>query len=202
MSSAAIARIPLAQYLADEAGSLAKHEWLDGAVVAMAGGTPEHSLLKTRLSNTLGWALRGRPCQPFDSDLRVVTPSGLHTYPDLTVVCGAFHPHADDADACVNPTALFEVLSPNTATYDRTEKFDHYASIAGLLAYILVDSVRVRVEVWTRTDSETWAQRRFGSGKRFQIPPLNVELAVDDVYAGWAELREQLAASRNGAAGG
>ena len=71
MSAAAIARVAYGQYLCAEATSDTKHEWLDGAVVAMAGGTPERSLLKTNLARAVGNALAGKPCRSFDSDLRV-----------------------------------------------------------------------------------------------------------------------------------
>ncbi len=192
MSSAALAHISLDQYLADEEASLDKHEWLDGVVVAMAGGTPEHALLKTNVTVSVASALRGKPCRVFDADLRVRCPSRLLTYPDLSVVCGPFVRDRSDKNAATNPTVLFEVLSPSTAAYDRGEKFDHYMTIPSLLVYVLVDHARPRIDVFTRVDEETWMLRRYGPGRRIELPFIDATITVDDVYEGWAELREEL----------
>lgn len=192
MSSAAIARVAYGQYLAAEATSDRKHEWLDGAVVAMAGGTPEHSLLKTNLARAVGNALAGKPCRSFDSDLRVRCPAtGLATYPDLTVICGPFVADHEDKDAAVNPTVLFEVLAPSTAGYDRGEKFDHYITLPTLTTYVLVDHTRVQLDVYTKVDAETWARKRYGPNARVTLLGLDAAFAVDDVYEGWQELRER-----------
>ncbi|MEI8258929.1 MAG: Uma2 family endonuclease, partial [Deltaproteobacteria bacterium] len=83
-----IAQMTLAQYLAHEAGSEVRHEFLDGTVVAMAGGTPEHGALAAAIARDLGNALLGRPCRVFSSDVRVqIEATRLTTYPDLSVVC-------------------------------------------------------------------------------------------------------------------
>lgn len=193
MFSLAHARISYATYLAEEAGSDVKHEWLDGSVVAMAGGTPDHSLLKTNLGREVSAALRGKRCRAFDSDLRVRCPAtGLGTYPDLTVICGPFIIDDEDKDAAVNPTLIFEVLSKSTASYDRTEKFDHYATLETLTTYVIVDNTRPRIDVYIKLDAESWVRKRYESGARVPLPAIDAEIAVDDVYEGWAELRARL----------
>ncbi|MSQ00632.1 MAG: Uma2 family endonuclease [Myxococcales bacterium] len=159
------------------------------------GETPEHSLLKTNLAWAVRSALSNKPCVPFDVDLRVrVQATGLATYPDLTMVCGPMRVDAEDRNAAVNPTALFEVLSTSTAGYDRGEKFDHYATIPSLRAYILVDHTRVHLDCDTPSADGSWARRGYGLGQRVRIEAIDAEIAVDDVYVRWLELRAQLAA--------
>ena len=82
--SAPIASRPMtyAEYRTREAEASQKHEYLRGGVFAMAGGTPEHARLQSRLAIELGRLLEGRPCELFSSDLRVrVLETDLSTYP-------------------------------------------------------------------------------------------------------------------------
>src|SRR5215212_6646913 len=104
----------LAEYLGFEASSNVKHEFLDGQIYAMAGGTPEHAALASAANGLLFAQLRGGNCRTYDSDLRVRTRSGLSTYPDITVVCGPSERDAADADAISNPALILEVLSRST----------------------------------------------------------------------------------------
>jgi Uma2 family endonuclease len=104
-----------AEYLAAEAVSDVRHEFLNGDVWAMAGGTPEHAALALAVGSELRQALRGRPCRAYSAPLRVrVVETGLSTYPDVTVVCGQLETALDDEDAVTNPIVLVEVLSEST----------------------------------------------------------------------------------------
>ncbi len=105
-------RASYAEYLELERSSQTKHEFVNGEIYAMAGGTPEHARLAMKLGRLLGAALDGQPCEVFGSDLRVrVVATGRATYPDLTVVCGRAELDPEDAEAVTNPTVLVEVLS-------------------------------------------------------------------------------------------
>src|SRR3954467_9363039 len=93
----AIARMSYAEYLAFEATSDTKHEYLNGEVFAMAGGTITHGALAAAVITALSSALRDRPCRVLSSDVRVrLKTTGLTTYPDLTVVCDKVEVDADD----------------------------------------------------------------------------------------------------------
>jgi Uma2 family endonuclease len=131
-------RYTYSEYLALEASSNVKHEYLDGQIYAMAGGTPEHAALAAAVIGLLFPCLRGSRCRAYDADLRVRTPTGLATYPDVTVVCGPAGRDRQDEQAVTNPTAIVEVLSRSTEDYDRADKFEHYKSLRSLQQYILV----------------------------------------------------------------
>src|SRR5690606_31274388 len=118
-----------------------KHEFLDGLVWAMAGGSPEHAAIAANIVALLVNQLAGRRCRVFSSDLRVrVKATGLATYPDVTVVCEQLELDPDDpkGHTVTNPKLLVEVLSPSTAEYDRGEKLDHYRQIESLEVILLV----------------------------------------------------------------
>jgi len=100
-----------------EEGSVIKHEFLDGVVYAMAGGSPAHAGIAASVIRLLGNALARRRCRVFTSDLRVrVEQTGLATYPDASVVSGELRLDPLDAKGhtVLNPTVVVEVLSPST----------------------------------------------------------------------------------------
>jgi Uma2 family endonuclease len=141
------------EYLARERETGLRHEFLDGQVFAMTGGTPEHARLIAEVSFALRRAVDPKQCRVFSADLRVRTPTGLSTYPDVAVVCGAVDVARDDMNAVVNPTVLVEVLSPSTEAYDRGEKWAHYRRIESLQAYVLVSPVAERIEAFVRSEA-------------------------------------------------
>ena len=181
--------VTLEQYLQAEELSTEKHEYCNGVVVAMAGGTMAHARVVTNLSGILFAQLRGRPCRPFNEAQRIVVrETGLWTYPDLSVICGAPQRAEGDRHAATNPKVIFEVLSESTAGYDQGEKFDHYATIPSLEVYVLVDSRRENVVLNTRAEGASWLRRVYGAGANFRIEAIDVELSVAEIYEGWAEL--------------
>jgi Uma2 family endonuclease len=124
---ASLHRYSFADYLAFEEASTTKHEFLDGEIYGMAGGTPEHAALSVAVSSALLAQLRGGPCRVYSSDLRVrVHATGLATYPDVTVVCGEVQRDPESVTTVVNPRIVVEVLSDATEAYDRGQKLDHY----------------------------------------------------------------------------
>lgn len=183
MSEAARRRFTFADYVRLEAFSNVRHEFVDGAIYAMAGGTPLHAHLAARLIHRLMTHLAGGPCAVFSSDLRVrVPPMGLTTYPDVTVVCGPFRTDPDDALTVVNPRVLIEVLSEGSEDYDRTEKLNHYKRIETAREIVLVSHREPLVEVWCRDDGGPWTCREARSGDVARLPSIACDLAVDDFY--------------------
>lgn len=146
-----------AEYLTFERASELKHEFLAGQVFAMTGASKAHNLISGSTYVTLYNQLRGRPCNLFPSDMRVkVTATGLHTYPDLSVVCGEAQFSDDEFDTLLNPTVIIEVLSPSTERYDRGKKFQHYRELPSLREYVLIAQDSLRVECYLRQESGSW----------------------------------------------
>jgi len=171
-----------AEYLALEAVSNVKHEFLDGEVYAMAGGTPTHAKLSAAVGGLLYQQLRGGTCRVYSSDLRVrVLATGLATYPDVTIVCGDLATDPENEDTAVNPCVVVEVLSNSTERFDRGEKLQHYRQIPSLGAVVLVWQREPRIEVWSRA-ADGWMARASGDGETAVIPVIDCALAVDDVY--------------------
>jgi len=143
------------EYLAFDEGAELKHEFFQGEVFAMTGGPFNHAAVALNISAFLAERLRGKRCRPMNSDMRLHTPSGLDTYPDVSVFCG--QPQLTDRQCTLlNPVVIVEVLSPTARSYDRGDKFTLYRSIASLRDYLLVDSEQTFVEHFRRTDQGEW----------------------------------------------
>lgn len=148
-------QIDRAEYLRFDETSPVKHEFYRGEMFAMAGGTFSHAKISLNITSYLHTLLRGNPCQPMNSDMRVSTPSGLDTYPDVSVYC--HEPELIDNDCTLlNPVLIVEVLSPGTRSYDRGDKFMLYRSIPSLRDYVLVESESVLVEHYQRVGPHEW----------------------------------------------
>jgi Uma2 family endonuclease len=176
-------RYTYADYVALELYSTTKHEFLDGEIYAMAGGSDEHSALAIRTLGALDAAVGERPCRVHSSDLRIyVEAIGLATFPDGAVICGPFkqHPPSPNATA-VNPVVLLEVTSDSSEAYDLGEKFDAYRTIATLREYVVVSHRERRITVHHR-DAETWRTRSAIAGGCVRVDTLEVDLEVDAIY--------------------
>jgi Uma2 family endonuclease len=172
-----------AEYIALERSSNVKHEYFDGVIYAMAGGSREHSAIAANIIVLLGLGLRGRPCAVHTSDLRIlVSETGLETYPDVTVVCGAAQIDTQDRNVITNPIVVVEVTSPSTVDYDRGEKVEHYKRIPSLREIVLVDHRERVVEVVRREEHGQWTRHETRAGAAARLVSLGCELPVDEVY--------------------
>jgi len=184
MSSAAKAKITVQEYLAMERVSEIKHEFYDGDIFDMTGGTPAHSLIASNIIREAGNALKSRPCVVFNSDLRVkVNPSGLYTYPDVTIVCGQQQFDDDQRDTLVNPTVIVEVLSKSTAIYERGAKSKQFRKIESLQALILVEQDSPVVEVYRRQPEGNWLLTEATDlSESIAIQPLGISIPLSEIY--------------------
>jgi Uma2 family endonuclease len=176
-------RSTLEEYVRLEAHANVKHEFVDGWIFAMAGGTPEHAALAASVITALGRQLEERRCRVFTSDARVfVAEPNVVTYPDASVVCGQLERHDVDKLAIVNPTLVVEVLSPRTEEYDRGDKLDYYRGIAALREVVLVAHDRPRIEIVRRGDDGAWTIDAFGPGEVARLRSIDCELRVDEIF--------------------
>ncbi|GAA4006749.1 Uma2 family endonuclease [Hymenobacter fastidiosus] len=172
------------EYLATERDAEFKSLYYQGEVFAMSGASRAHNLLVSNLIISLGSRIGDR-CSVFPSDMRVhVAANGLYTYPDVSVVCGE-EEYLDEAylDTLLNPVVLVEVLSKSTAKGDRSSKFLLYKSIPSLQQYVLVDSQRVSIAVYSRAAAGSWLFQEYqGLDAVLPLPALGLELPLAEVY--------------------
>jgi Uma2 family endonuclease len=174
----------LRDYLDVEEISVVRHELIDGEILAMAGGTPEHAALSSAIPALLGRQLSGRPCRTYSADLRIrVQATGLATYADASVVCDPVLRDPTSPTHVLNPKAIFEVLSPGTEFYDRGEKREQYQRIDTLCEYVLLSQEAPRVELWSRANtSDTWSYAVYGSGDVLDLRSIGCRLDLDELY--------------------
>ena len=177
-------RYTYADYVALERESPTKHEFLDGEIYAMAGGSEEHSALAAEVLRVLGNAVGERPCRVHTSDLRIyVEAAGLATFPDGSVICGALEQHAaSPAATALNPSVLLEVTSDSSEEYDTGLKLEHYQTIPSLRDIVLVSHRERRITVYQRADTGPWTARVAIDGGRVIVASLGCELVVDAIY--------------------
>lgn len=179
MSNLALAQpITVEDYLAGEALSPIRHEYVAGEVFAMAGASEAHATIALNLAALLRAHVRGGPCRVYIADMKLRVDAAFF-YPDVFVTC-------DPADAS-EPLAkrrarvVCEVLSESTEGYDRGGKFAAYRALDSLEAYLLIDSRSRSVEVFRR-QSAGWLLEPVPADGRLDIPEIGFECSVDALY--------------------
>lgn len=172
-------------YLEEERKALEKSEYYNGEIFAMAGATKEHNAIVGAILGELYGFLKGKQCNVYPSDLRIHNNENtLYTYPDVTVVCGKEKYLDDEFDTLLNPTVIFEVLSPATENYDRGTKFKLYRSIPSLKNYILVSSTEYAAEIFTRKENDEWVLNTTkDKDGHIYISAIDYNLSLADVYS-------------------
>ena len=170
-------------YLRLEETSNVRHEYFEGEIYAMAGGSPAHAALAVEIATALNIQLRGGPCRVFSSDLKLrVLATGLATYADVTVVCGPLERDPDSSVTVTNPRLVVEVTSDGSERYDRGEKLEHYRGAASIEAVILVSHREPRIDLWQRLSDGRWGETIAGAGASLEVASLGCRLVVDDIY--------------------
>ena len=177
-------RYTYAEYVALERQSPTKHEFLDGEIYAMVGGSEEHSALAAEVLRALGNAVGDRPCRVHTSDLRIyVEAVGLSTFSDGAVVCGPLEQHRPSPDAtALNPVVILEVTSDSSEEYDTGTKLEAYRTIPSLQDLVIVSHRERRITVHHRGDRGEWAARVAISGGRIVVESMAATLVVDEIY--------------------
>jgi Uma2 family endonuclease len=188
MPVAKVKRVSAEEYLKAEELSAERHEYHDGEVLMMAGGTYRHSVVITNSLVGIQGRLKGKPCRASEANTRVVSiHARSYVYPDITVVCG--EPQFDPADkkqsTITNPTLVVEVVSESTEAYDRGDKFSRYRECVSLKQYVLISTTRPEVETYLRRDDGTWVFSAFsGLDAVVTLSAIGVDLPLSEVYDG------------------
>jgi Uma2 family endonuclease len=174
--------VSVADYLAGELVSETKHEYSGGYVYAMAGAKNVHNRIAVALYGSFYAQLRGKPCEPFNSDTKVRIQLPTHTrfyYPDGMVVC---QPNAADESFQDKPVVIAEVVSEATRRVDEGEKREAYLAIPTLSAYLLIETDSPRVVVHRRGENGFVAEAYEGTGAAVPLEAIDVELPLAELY--------------------
>ena len=182
MAHAAAKAMTLEAFLVWEAQSPVRHEFSGGHLWAMGGASLGHGLIASALHLALGQHLKGSPCQVIASDLKVlVRATSSAYYPDLVVLCEGLE--SPEALFTERPRVLVEVFSPTTEALDRGKKFEDYALLPSLQAYVLVDPGRPSILVKRRARLEAqWRTEALGPEDMLRLPSIEFEHPVIDLY--------------------
>lgn len=181
MSNLAVsAFVTVGDYLAGEAESPIKHEYVDGEVFAMGGASDAHVTIAGNVFSLLRAHLRGGPCRVYITDMKLwLEPANAFFYPDVFVTCSAAD--AAETDFKRAPTVVIEVLSKSTEGYDRGNKFARYRLLDSLEEYVLIDSRRRAIEVFRR-HADGWLLQPAAEDGPFELRTLDFGCAMGEVY--------------------
>ena len=172
-------------YLEMERQSATRHEFIDGEIFQMAGESLSHSRICINLGGEVRNRLKGKSCEALSPNMKVRTSTAsLFSYPDLTIVCGEPQFHDTKKDVLVNPKVIIEVLSPSTAEYDRTTKFQKYRmGNETLTDYILVSQDKIFVEHFAKQSNGIWGYQSFAElNVFFEIESIKTDLSLREIY--------------------
>lgn len=179
-------RMTEAEYLAYDRASEYKHEYHNGEVVAMSGGTVNHSTLAGNMFYLLKRELeKNECCQAYASDMRVCIDRKHYVYPDVTVSCRVSD-HQVTSDILCFPRLVVEVLSPSTEKIDRGKKFQWYTQHPSIDEYVLISTRIQWVELYRREhgpEGESWNYFSWSAGEEIELESLGLRIAVDELYA-------------------
>ena len=186
-SDATTTRFTPDEYRAIEETAEERHEYCNGEMIAMSGGSEVHSTIACNSLIYLGFLLRDTDFRLYNSDLRVWIPEHrCGTYADLIVVNGEPVFNGDRTDEILNPLLIVEVLSPSTEAYDRGEKFRKYRSLASFCEYLLVSQTEPYIEQYHNLDRQSndrWQWQVYdGLDRAIVLHSLNIELPMSEVY--------------------
>jgi Uma2 family endonuclease len=161
------------EYFAWEEQQLYRHEYIDGEVYAMSGGTINHGDIAGNFLALLKAHMRGSGCKILNSDCRInILESTNYLYPDVSITC-------DERDKftpqyIIYPCLIVEVLSPSTEAYDRGDKFRMYRRNPNLRDYVLVDASKIAIDLYHKDDTGNWQIVNYEPGESIELKSVNM----------------------------
>lgn len=181
LSQAKMPLISEREYLEMEKTSKARHEFVDGYIFAMTGGSRAHNKISGNLFSTFHQLLKNTSCDVYISDVKVkIAHLNTYYYPDVMVGCNQ---EEDDAYALSKPCLIIEVLSDSTASTDKREKLLAYQNISSLQEYCLVNQTKRRVEKYSRQqDNKSWLLTVYEEAENIHFSRIDVVVSMQTIY--------------------
>ncbi len=169
------------EYLEWEEKQPLKHEYINGEILAMTGGTIAHNEIAVNLTTALKNHLRGKGCKVLMADSKLgVSESGPFYYPDVMVTCNEQDKLAKNVIKF--PCLIAEILSPGTERFDRGQKFQNYRQISSLREYLLVSTDQKIVECFQLNEKGLWELSTYGEGDEIELASIDFRVPVDLIY--------------------
>ncbi|MDJ0728369.1 MAG: Uma2 family endonuclease [Crocosphaera sp.] len=172
------------EYLELEMNSENRHEYINGEIVTVTGGTPNHNQICLNLSGSLNFVLRDQPYRVFVADQRIWIPKkGIYAYPDVMVIQGKIKLQEGGKDTIINPLFVAEVLSDSTKKYDIGDKFAAYRNVPSFQEYILIDQDKIHLDHYYKTEPNKWIFSEYeGEDTILSLMSIPFEIDLRDVY--------------------
>jgi Uma2 family endonuclease len=171
------------EYFAWEEKQLEKHEYIDGEVYAMSGGSVNHGRIAIKFIAMFDAHLDNSSCITGNSDIKInIVDINNYTYPDVSVTC-------DDQDKTTSqyftyPCLIVEVLSDSTEAYDRGGKFRMYRNNSVLQDYLSVSSTKIEMDLYRKKDTGEWIIINYKEGDTVELKSINLSFLIEQVYRG------------------
>ncbi len=184
----------ISDYVVFENESENKHEYEDGIVTAMSGGTLNHGIIANNINAEIYSSLKSskKPCTSINGDVRIfVEQANSFVYPDGIVVCGTIETFKDDPHSIINPTLIIEVLSKSTESYDRGTKFHKYCSLSSFQEYILIDQYKPVIDSLFRAKKGEWKMvTTIGLDQSIYLHSIDATILLKDIYRNTVDLKK------------
>ncbi|MEB3123626.1 MAG: Uma2 family endonuclease [Snowella sp.] len=172
------------EYLAIEISSETRHEYINGEIIPMTGGTPEHNEIASILNAILRTNLKGKPYSIFIADQRLWIPEKkLYTYPDVMIAQRPIQLQIGRKDTVINPIFIAEVLSQSTKNYDKDEKFSAYRTIPSFQEYLLIDQSSQHIEHYSKSGFNQWIFSEYNNSEDYiNLTSISCKISLLEVY--------------------
>jgi Uma2 family endonuclease len=176
--------LTIEEYLTAEQYSEIRHEYIDGQVFAMTGGSKQHNQISLNLASLIRTHLRGTSCSVFIADIKVKISTfnkskNSFYYPDVVVSC---EPKDSDRFFLNYPCLIIEVLSPSTEAIDKREKRLNYQTLDSLQEYILASQEEINLEVYRKDKAGKWSVQTLGQDEELYLESIDLKLTTSDIY--------------------
>ncbi|MGB3192661.1 MAG: Uma2 family endonuclease [Limnoraphis sp.] len=171
------------EYLELEINSEERHEYIDGEVILVTGGTPNHNQISGNLYAALNFTLKRQPYRVFVLDQRLLIPQKrIYTYPDVMLIQGELQLQIGRNDTVLNPIMIAEVLSKSTRSYDKDKKFESDRTIDSFQEYILIDQYTQHIEQYSKTGDRQWIFTEYYQDETLSLNSISFEIELADIY--------------------
>ena len=171
------------EYFIWEEKQLEKHEYIDGEVYAMSGGSVNHGRIAIKFITIFDTHLENSGCIIGNSDIKInILKTNNYTYPDVSVTCD--NRDKNTPNYFTYPCLIVEVLSVSTEAYDRGGKFRMYRNNPILQDYLLVSSTSIEMDLYHQKNNGEWVIINYQAGDTVELKSINFSFVIEQVYRG------------------